>query len=304
MLIRCVPLVALLLILTLTTAVAATAQTVAAPAQPPADAPAKPPAPPIPGMGGFVGPGQTFWLKTISLGGSFNSSPFKQVYVDARIPGIAGEQKAVQAALSIVRATNLRSIDVESAVTYATVDPIGKASDHRSFSVDFDFRQKDGQRYFFLTRYAWYTDLVRRVDYSHQAQFGVGALVVDQPKVKVGLVPVIAVLREHKGLADFDDRFLAGFGGIARMIISPNPHVQIEQRTSFQQAFNDSRFRVIQTMVTMRGQVAKPLSLQFSLTHNYDKVLGLASATLPGFGLVQLNKTSQVMMTGGIQIKF
>ena len=67
----------------LLTAVAnATAQTAAPPPQPPAAAAAQPPAPPPPGMGGFVRPGETFWGKSATIGGSFNSAPFNQGTLD------------------------------------------------------------------------------------------------------------------------------------------------------------------------------------------------------------------------------
>jgi hypothetical protein len=293
----------------------ALAQTPPAPAQPPAAAPAQPPAPPVPGMGGFVGPGQTFWTRSITLGGSFTSSPFVQGNLGSSIPGLTGEalglqgqQRALQTSLNIMRSTNLHSVNVAASFTYAVVEPVGKVMDLPKVSVDYDFRQKDGQRYFFLTHYAWYKDSVRHVDYSHQGFVGVGLLALDAKKAKIGLVPVLGVIREKKGLAEFDDRWLAGWGGIQRLILTPNPFVKIEQRASFQQAFNDSAFRVFESNVNLKGQINKHLATSVDITYKYDNVLALAVAQvpIPGVGTVplRLNNKHQVLMTAGIQITF
>jgi hypothetical protein len=306
---------ATLLVLTAFTVETAAAQTPAAPAQPAQPPAAPPPAPPVPGMGGFVGSGQTFWVKSLTIGGSFNTAPFKQGALDPNIPGLTGaalqapgEMKALQTSLSILRATNLRSLNIEAGYTYAVQEPLGKVADQPRFSVDFDFRQKDGQRYFFLTRYAWMKDVIKGITHSHEAQAGIGALVVDQPKFKLGVVPVLGVMHAHKGLAEFDDRLLGGFGGIQKTIITPNPYVHIEQNLSYQQAFNDTAFRVIQGSVAVKGQVNKHLAVQFNITHKDDNVLAQAvkAVAVPGVGTVnvRINEKSQTTMTGGIQITF
>lgn len=266
-------------------------------------------------MGGFVGPGQTFWVKSATIGGSFNSAPFNQGALDPRYPGLTGEalrlqgdSKALQASLSVIRAANRHSVALEGAYTYAVQEPLGKVADQPKISLDYNFRQRDAQRYFFLTRYAWSRDTIRGMTYSHEANFGIGALVVDQPKVKLGVVPVVGVIRAHKGLAEFDDRFLAGFGGLERLTLTPSPTVMIEQRLSYQQAFNDSDFRVLEAVVTTRSQVSKHLAVQFSITYKNDNVLALAvtNVPVPGVGTVpvRLNSKSQTLMTGGVQITF
>lgn len=291
-------------------ATSAAAQTPAPPQQPPAPPPA-----PVPGMGGFVPPGNTFWVRSITLGGSITSSPFRQGQLDPGIPGLTGEalglkgeQKSFQGTFSLLRSTNLNAVNIEASYTYAVVDPVGTVMDLPKFSIDYDFRQRDGQRYFFLTRYAFYKDDVRNVDYSHQVFTGVGLLALDQPKVKIGLVPVLGLQRESKGLAEFDDRWLMGWGGIQRLIITPNPFVRIEQRASFQQAFNDSAFRVFEGNISLKGKLNKYLGTSVDFTYKYDNVLSLAVAQvpIPGVGTrpLRLNNKSQVLMTAGLQITF
>jgi hypothetical protein len=266
-------------------------------------------------MGGFVPPGPTFWVRSLTLGGAFTSSPFRQGQLDPAIPGLTGEalrltgeQRSFQGSFSLLRSTNLNAFNIEASYTYSVLDPAGTVMDLPKFSVDYDFRQRDGQRYFFLTRYAWYKDDVRNVDYSHQFLTGVGMLAVDAPKVKLGLVPVLGLQREAKGLAEFDDRWLLGWGGIQRAILTPNPHVRIEQRATFQQAFNDAAFRVFEGNVSLKGQLTKHLGTSVDVTYKYDNVLALAVAQvpIPGVGTLplRLNNKTQVLMTAGLQITF
>lgn len=277
--------------------------------------PAPPPPAPVPGMGGFVPPGPTFWVKSITLGGSLTSSPFRQGALDPAVPGLTGEalglkgeQRALQGSFSLVRSTNTTALNIEASYTHAVVDPVGTVMDLPKFSIDYDFRQRDGQRYFFLTRYAWYKDDVRNVDYSHQFLTGLGLLAVDHRQVKIGFVPVIGLQREAKGLAEFDDRWLMGWGGIERLIFTPNPYVRIEQRASFQQAFNDAAFRVFEGNVSLKGQINKHLGTSVDLTYKYDNVLALAVANVPVPGVgtlpLRLNNKTQVLVTAGLQITF
>lgn len=280
-----------------------------------AQQPPPPPPAPVPGMGGFVPPGNTFWVRTLTLGGALTSSPFRQGQLDPTVPGLTGEalglkgeQRSFQGSFSLLRSTNLNALNIEASYTYSVVDPVGTVMDLPKFSIDYDFRQRDGQRYFFLTRYAFYKDDVRNVDYSHQIFTGVGLLALDQAKVKIGLVPVLGLQRESKGLEEFDDRWLLGWGGIQRLIITPNPYVRIEQRASFQQAFNDSAFRVFEGNVSLKGKLNKYLGTTVDFTYKYDNVLALAVAPVPVPGLgtlsLRLNNKTQVLMTAGVQITF
>ena len=288
----------------------------APPASPPAAPPAAPIAPPpLPGSGGFVAPGKTSSSRTLSFGGSFNSAPFNQGDLGSSVPGLTGaavglqgEQYSFQTQLSLMWASNLQAVDVEASYLYAVAEPLGKVMDVPRASVDYNFRRKDGQRYFFLTRYAWYKDDVRHIDYSHQGLVGLGIEAVDARTAKLTLSPVVGLLHERKGVPQFDGRWLTGWGGIERLVLTPNPYVQLEQREGFVEAFNDSTFRVLESYAGLKAQVAKRLAVTFGLTHTYDNALAQAVTTLPipGGGLVavQANNRTQVMTTAGIQITF
>ncbi len=289
----------------------ASAQTPLAPAAP---AEATPP-PPAPGMGGFGPVGKITWTNSISFGGSFTSSPFNQGVLNPAVPtltgkaaGLQGDQRAIQTSASFFRSANLTALDIEGSYTYAVVQPVGRVQDSPQFSVDYDFRQRDGQRYFFLARYNFYKDLVRNVDYSHQIFGGVGVLAVSTKKVKIGLIPVAGTLHEKQGVPKFDGRWLAGWGAMERLVYTPNPYVEIEQREGYVQAFTDASFRGLVSTLSFKGKISKPLALMFNITQHYDNELSQAVTTIqvPGVGGVaaMLNTKNQLLMTGGIQITF
>lgn len=280
-----------------------------------APAPEAPPTPPLPGTGGFAAVGKTFSSKSFSFGGSFTSSPFVEGDLGSGVPGLTGaaaglpgQQYGIQTAVSLMWSNNLQAVDVEASYAYAVADPVGKVMDLPRASIDYNFRQKDGQRYFFLSRFAWYKDSVRHIDYSHQGLVGVGIQAVDTKQTKLTLSPVVGVLHEQKGVPKFDGRWLTGWGGIERLILTPNPFVQVEQRESFVEAFNDSTFRILESYIAVKSQVAKHLAVTFALTHDYDNVLAQAITTLPvpnvGPVAVQANNRSLVTTTAGIQITF
>jgi hypothetical protein len=279
-----------------------------------APAPAKA-VPPSPGTGGFSPAGKTYWTRSLNVGGSFTSAPFEQGPIDPRIPGLTGRvaglpgnQHALQTQLSLFRSANLQALDIEAGFTYASVQPEGEVMNLPKASVDYDFRTRDEQRYFILARYAWYKDKVRHIAYSHQGLVGLGLEVVERKTIKMSVVPVTGILRESRDIPQFDGKWLAGWGGLERLVLTPNPDVQIEQREGFVQAFNDPSFRVVQSSATLKGKIAKGLAVTFNLTHEYDNVAAqaLTALPIPGVGTVQVqaNTRTQIVTTAGLQVTF
>jgi hypothetical protein len=124
----------------------------------------------------------------------------------------------------------------------------------------------------------------------------------------MSVVPVTGILRESRDIPHFDGRWLAGWGGLERLVFTPNADVQIEQREGFVQAFNDPSFRVVQSSATFKGKISKGLAVTFNLTHEYDNVAAQAVTPrpIPGVGtvLVQANTRTQVVTTAGLQVTF
>ena len=271
--------------------------------------------PPPPGTGGFSTNGKTFWQRSISIGGQFTSAPFEQGALTPAVPGLTGalaglpgNQHAVQGSISLFRSSKLHALDFEASYMYAVVQPTGTVQDLPKFSVDYNWRHKEQQHYFLLARYAWYKDAVRGVDHSHQALIGIGLSPVHTKTVNLSVAPVVGLLHEQKGVPAFDDRLLTGWGALERVVFTPNPFVQVEQRLGYVEAFNDATFRVVDASVGFKGKLSKNLALTFNLTHKYDNVeaQALTRLPIPGVGIVAVQATNRTQLTtiAGLQITF
>ena len=271
--------------------------------------------PPPPGTGGFSTNGKTLWQRSISIGGQFTSAPFEQGPLTPAVPGLTGalvglpgNQHAAQGSISLFRAAKLHALDIEASYTYAVVQPTGTVQDLPKASVDYSWRHKEQQHYYLLARYAWYKDSVRQVDYSHQALIGIGLSPVHTKKVTLSVAPVVGVLYEHKDVPAFDDRLLTGWGALERIVYTPNPFVQVEQRIGYVEAFNDADFRIIDASFGFKGKLTRNLALTFNLTHKYDNVEAQARTALPipgvGTVFVQATNRTQITTIAGLQITF
>jgi len=275
--------------------------------------------PPPAGVTGFAAPGKVVWTRFLTFGGAFTSAAYKQDDpLNPAIPGLTGkalnlpgDQFTAQGQLTVVRATSRGVGFGEASWTYADYQPFGRQADIRKAAGGYNFRVGNITRLYGVTRYTYLQDLVRKVDYSHQALFGLGVRAVDQPKVKMDLVPGLMVLREKKHTR-FDNQTLGGYGGLEQIIYSPNQFAQIEQRELFYQAFTDSTYRGLESYIGFKGMLSKAVGVQIGLSHIYDNVIGQqetiipANALFPGqptFGVAANNKT-QVFLTAGLLVRF
>lgn len=277
---------------------------VGAPPAPPASAPEN-------GVSFFAPPGQVRWVKTLDLQGTFNSAVFEQgpvigVPATGASLGLAGDQYTVLTQLNLMRATHQHLGYLNASFQKAVYEPQGAVSHMPKISLGYSYRREDNDRYFYTVVYEWYEDHVRRINYSHQAFFGVGYHIVQKPKLKIDIVPLIGVLQEDKG-TEFDGELLEGGGALWEMIYQPNPMIQVEHRENFHAAFNEWTYRGLETYVGFKGMLGPKFGLTFGLTHTYDKALESAFLEDPRLApgvRVFANKPSFVKLTSGLHISF
>jgi Protein of unknown function, DUF481 len=274
--------------------------------------------PPTNGLAGFSNTGKVLWTRFITFGGAYTSAPFIQGVIDPTIPALTGEllrlpgrQYTVQGQATIVRATSLGIAFVDASLNYTAYDPFGKQTDVPKIAGGYNFRLKTGQKLYGVTRYTWYKDRVRQIDYSNQLLFGLGIHTVDTKKTKLDVVPGLAVIREKKG-TPFDDEWQGGWGFLEQLTFAPYPFGQIEQREMYYQLFNDSSYRGLESYIGFKGMLSKQLGVQFGLSHIYDNAIAQrttpipANALFPGQPAFNLfaNEKSQVFITAGMLVRF
>lgn len=276
-------------------------------------------APPAPaGVGEFAAKGKVVWTRSVVFGGAITSAAYNQGILDQKIPALTGaalklpgNQYTAQGQLTIMRATERGVAFVDGSLTYAKYDPFGKQADIPKISVGYNFKIANSTRLYGLTRYTYYSDFIRHVDYSNQALFGLGVHTINNPKVTLDLVPGVVALREKKQTR-FDNQWLGGYGGLEQIVIHPNKFAQIEQRELFYQAFSDSSYYGLESYVGFKGMLSKWFGMQFGLSYIYDNVIAQQATPIPAntfypgqpaFSVFANNK-SQTFFTGGLLIRF
>jgi len=273
--------------------------------------------PPPPGIGGFAPMGHVVWTRNADFGGTFNSAAFEQGQLDPKYPGVTGallrlpgNQYSVQSQITLMRSDNLRAAFLNASLAYAVYQPFGPQTNVPTVSLGYNFRQRDGQRFFALTRYTWYRDPVRHVTYSNQAFAGIGIQAVDRKIFKMGIVPVVGVIREEKGIPQFDNRTLLGWGGLVQIGITPTPTMQIEARELFHQAFSDAEFRGVESYAGFKSMFSRHVGLQAGVTVKYDNVIAQSITIVPPSPISPVpipffaNLSTVVLTTVGVHLEF
>lgn len=258
------------------------------------------------------------WSRTISIGGSFTSAPFKQGPLLEGVPqltgaalSLIGEQSAVQGSVQITRATLNGAFFAEANQIYANTEPLGNVANTLSLSTGYNFRLNKDGRLYALTRYTYRHDKVREIDFSNVGLVGVGYTVVGTPKVKFDLVPGLAIIYEEKGTA-FDNDVLFGLGFIESLTVQPHPMFTLEQREMYYLAPEDSEFWGLESYLGIRGMLSKYFGITFGLSHLHDNVLETRPTVIPANALfpgqpqfnVLANEASQLYITAGVLVRW
>ena len=270
------------------------------------------------GLSGFTGKGKVIWTKTFTGGGTFTSAAFKQGVIDQRFPTITGKtlklpgnQYVAQLNLVVMRASERGVGFLDGSWTYAKYDPFGKQADNPKLSIGYNFKIGQSKRFYGVSRYTYYEDQVKQVDYSNQALFGIGTHAVAQRRVKLDLVPGVALIEEKKGTR-FDGQLLKGWGGLEQLVVNPNRFSQFEQREFFYQAFDDTSYYGLESYVGYKGMLSKQLGVSIGFTHIIDNAIAARQYPVPANSLypgqpvfnVEVNNKTQTFVTAGMLIRF
>ena len=274
--------------------------------------------PPEPSMAGFAPKGKVNWTRVVTFGGSVTSPPFTEGQLDPRFPGLTGavlklpgQSTTFQGQVTIVRASERGVAFFDGSMTYAFFEPFGKQSDIPKVSFGYNFRIGENKYLFGVTRFTYYEDMVKKVDYSNQLLGGLGIHAVNNAKLKLDVVPGLAAFKEDKNTT-FDDEWLAGWGFLEQLQYNPYKFGQIEQRILLYQAMTHGDYHGLEEYVGFKGMLSKSLGVSIGLTHIYDNVVAQQYTTIPANSLfagqpalnVLANNAHQVFTTFGVFYRF
>lgn len=287
--------------------------TVAAAFQPP---PA--PAPPPSALGTFAPAGKVVWTRTLGATGSYLTAPYVQGELDPRFPGVTGKLLRLtgkiynmQSQLSLYRTSDRDIVSFDATMSYAFADNVGEQADNPRLSLGYNRRLGKVDRLYGLARHTWLRDGVRKIDYSNQTILGVGIKAINKPKVKLDLVPALALQYDKKG-TPFDSELLIGGGAMEVFEVMVGPLAQISQRLTVYRAANESRYYGIESSLGFKGMVTKAIGFNITWSYSLDNSLGLSASPIPANTLfpgqpvvyVLANKRSQSNLSSGLLIRF
>jgi hypothetical protein len=276
------------------------------------------PAPPPSALGTFAPPGQIVWTRTLAVTGNHLSSPFVQGNLDPRFPALTGKALRLQGGLyqvqsqvSLARTSGHDIVSLDASYSYAFADNVGKQADNPRVSLGYNHRIGNVDRLYTLARYTWLRDGIKKIDYSNQTILGIGIKTIDTPRIKLDLVPVLALQYDKKG-TPFDNDFLLGVGAMEVFQVTVGAFSQIEQKLTVYRSFNESRYYGLESTLGFKGMVTKAIGFTISWAVSLDNSLGLRASPIPADTLfpgqaeftVLANERTQSYLTSGLLIRF
>jgi hypothetical protein len=276
------------------------------------------PAPPPSNLGTFAPAGVVKWTRVLGGTGYYLTTPYVQGELDPRYPGLTGKALRLQGAmyqvqtqLSLYRTSDRDIVSFDASDTYAFADNIGEQADNPRVSLGYNRRIGTADKYYGLARHTWYRDGVKKIDYSNQSILGVGIKTINTPKVKLDLVPALALQYDKKG-TPFDNDWLLGAGAMEVFQVMVGPVSMIEQKLTVYRAFTESRYYGLESTIGFKGMVTKHIGFNISWAYSLDNSLGLRASPIPANTLfpgqpeftVLANKRAQSYVTSGLLITF
>lgn len=256
------------------------------------------------------------WTRTFGVGGSYASAPFIQGPVDGSVPNISGKdlhlpgsQWNAQAALTLLRTTATRGWYLNSTVTYMDAQPTGRLAESYTLETNLTsfFRAND----YTYERFEFNKDAVRHVNDNIVLTFGVGRRLINQPHVRLDILPGINFRRQSAG-TPYDGDLLVGYGA-AELLTWSNTHgFAIEQRVILRSLLQHSDLWSTEFHIGAVAPITKKVALTVGVTHTYDRMLGIQKLNIPANSFFPgspaafflANNKSNLQITTGVQVKF
>jgi hypothetical protein len=254
-------------------------------------------------------PNKATWSRSLTVGGSYVSAPYKQGVVPGTAPGVTGaqlgqlgDQYSVQISGAIIRATAKNAISLEGSYTYADYEPYpSPVAD--TYSATLAWNHALSPRHYTVSRTSYMVDEVKNIDHSFYQIVGVGWKLIDTEATKLDIVPGLMLSHEKKNFV-FDNQWEPGYGFLQNLTHAFNPAMSFEQRLTFRNLFEDAYYYTVDAYVGFKGMLSATIGVQVGVTYNYDNGAD-RRAFIAGPGLVFYPSNQGVLsLSTGFQFKF
>lgn len=252
---------------------------------------------------------KVMWSRTLTIGGSFVSAPYKQGVVPGTAPGVTGaqlgqlgDQYSVQMSGAIIRATEKDAVSLEGSYTYADYEPY-PAPVADTYSATLAWNHALSAKHYTVSRTSYMVDEVKNIDHSFYQIVGVGWKVIDTAATKLDIVPGLMLSHEKKNFI-FDNQWEPGYGFLQNLTHAFNATMALEQRLTYRNLFEDAYYYTVDAYLGFKGMLSATVGVQVGLTYNYDNGAD-RRAFIAGPGLVFYPSNQGVLtLSSGLQFKF
>ena len=210
------------------------------------------------------------WSRSLGATGHYLTPPYVQGELEPRHPGLTGKSLRLpgtmyqmQAQLSVARTSDRDITSFEASQSYAFADNIGEQADNPRVSFGYNRRLGKVDKLYGLVRQTWYRDGIKKVEYSNQSALGLGIKTINTPKVKLDLVPALALYYDKKG-TPFDNDWLLGGGAMGVLQVMVGPVSMVEHKLTAYRAFTESEYYGVESTLGFKGMVAKHVGFSIS----------------------------------------
>ncbi len=252
---------------------------------------------------------KVMWSRSLTIGGSYVSAPYKQGVVPGTAPGVTGaqlgqlgDQYSVQMSGAIIRATATDAISLEGSYTYADYEPYPNAVAD-TYSATLAWNHALSPKHYTVSRTSYMADEVKNIDHSFYQIVGVGWKLIDTEATKLDFVPGLMLSHEKKNFI-FDNKWEPGYGFLQNLTHAFNATMALEQRLTYRNLFEDAYYYTVDAYLGFKGMLSATVGVQIGLTYNYDNGAD-RRAFIAGPGLVFYPSNQGVLtLSSGFQFKF
>lgn len=232
-------------------------------------------------------PTKPFWKRTLSFSGSYSSANYDQGTLGAGIPpglpdtgaslGLQGATSTFNISALVIRATPKQVFEFRGSYGNAEYEPAGQVVDN--YSGEASLIQIFTPKTYALGSVSYKVDKIALIDHEFEQIIGYGYKAIDDDRVKLDLIPGIA-LSESKQGTQYDGDWIFSAGFLERFEYHFNERVSLIQRLKYRIGIEDSNVWKLNAEVKLKAGLTEHASVTVTGIYTYDNTLGPIPPTI------------------------